>query len=274
MLQNPQNPTPSQSANRMMRTLARASVVAVLLAGVAAPASAQVVHSLTLGAGWFNPRAFDGRDARDVWVANLTQPVIEGTDPPATSSLDFAIKDFRSVPLFGEWNIALGDHFEVGLGAAYQNRKVASRYRDLVDSHGTDTTADDTEILQDLRLRVIPITGVARVLFGRLGGFQPYVGGGIAILPFRYSEVGDFVDTETFDVFPGRFVASGTAVGSQLLAGMRVPLGGDVYALTIEGRYQWAKGKTDGTTDGIPDFLGDRIDLSGGFLNFGFLIRF
>ena len=32
----------------------------------------------------------------------------------------------------------------------------------------------------------------------------------------------------------------------------------------------WANGKTGG----LPDFLGDKIDLSGATLNFGFLIRF
>jgi hypothetical protein len=104
-----------------------------------------------------------------------------------------------------------------------------------------------------------------------MGGFQPYVGGGIAILNFRYSESGEFVDTTTFEVFPATFVAKDTAIGGQLLAGMRLPLGGDIYALTIEGRYQWASGNTGGIDAG---FLGDKIDLGGGFINFGFLIRF
>jgi hypothetical protein len=58
-----------------------------------------------------------------------------------------------------------------------------------------------------------------------------------------------------------------------------MPIGGDVYAINIEGRYQWLVGKTDGTTTGangeiLPDFLGNRIDLGGGSLNFSFLIRF
>jgi opacity protein-like surface antigen len=248
-----------------MRTWIRASVFSAVLAGLAAPASAQVVHSLTLGLGVFMPRGMDSRVAGDTLVANLTQPLIPGTDPPSTGSLDFAINDFRSVPLFGEWGIGLGDHFEIAIGSGYQTKKVASRYRDLVNG------PEELEIEQDLRLRVIPVTGIARVLFGRMGGFQPYVGGGIAILNFRYSESGEFVDTTTFEVFPATFVAKDTAIGGQLLAGMRLPLGGDIYALTIEGRYQWASGNTGGIDAG---FLGDKIDLGGGFINLGFLIRF
>jgi hypothetical protein len=44
-----------------------------------------------------------------------------------------------------------------------------------------------------------------------------------------------------------------------------------VYALNVEGRYQWASGNTGGISAG---FLGDKIDLSGGSLLFTFLIRY
>jgi hypothetical protein len=256
----------------MTRTLLRASVFGVVLMGLAVPASAQVVHSVSFGAGIFWPKAFDTRVANDVWVANLTQPVIPGET--VTSSLEFNIKDFRAYPIFGEWHMGFGNHIEVGIGAAFQDRKVPSRYADLVDSHGTATTADDTDILQDLRLRQIPITGVVRFLGGRVGGFQPYAGGGVVASIYRYSEVGEFVDTTTFDVYPASYVANGVAFGPVILGGVRFPIKGDVYAINVEGRYQWLVGKTDGMTDGLPDFLGNRIDLGGGGLNFSFLIRF
>ena len=50
-----------------------------------------------------------------------------------------------------------------------------------------------------------------------------------------------------------------------LLGGLRMPLGGDVYALTVEGRYQWGSGDTGGAAN---EFLGDKIDLGGGSLEF------
>ncbi len=256
------------SKMRMLRTLLGVGVLSVALAGLAVPASAQIVQSVAFGAGAFWPRSLDTRAPGDALYEDLNQPQLL---PGVTGSLEFDMRKFRAIRPFGEWNIGFGNHLELSVGAAYSNRKVASVYRDLVDSHGTDQTTDDTEIAQDLRLRMIPITVVVRVLGGRPGSFQPYLGGGVAVVNFRYSEVGDFVDTTTFDIFNDRFVATGTAMGAVALGGFRVPLGGDIFALTMEGRYQWAVGNTGGIDAG---FLGDKIDLGGGSLNFGFLIRY
>jgi hypothetical protein len=249
----------------MMRTV-RAASLTFILAALATPASAQVVQSLGFGAGWFTPRAFDARVTGDVLVADLTQPVVPGYEP-LTSSLAFKIGDFHGVPLFGEWNVAFGRHLEASAGVTYYSRKVHSVYADwLNEARGR------AEIEQDLRLRMIPITAAVRFLpMGDATGFQPYVGGGVAIVPFRYTETGDFLDPSDLSIFNARFVASGTATGPVLLGGIRMPMGGDVYALTIEGRYQWVDGATGGVAK---DFLGDRLDLSGGTVNFGLLIRF
>jgi hypothetical protein len=226
-----------------------------------------VVQSLGLGVGVFMPRGFDGRVDGDVLVANLTQPIIPGTNPPSTGSLDFEIGKFRAMPFFGEWNVAINRNIEISAGVGFSNKKVDSVYRDLVNG-----ARGGAEIEQDLRLRLIPITGVVRFLpFGDATGVQPYVGGGVAAVNFRYTEAGEFVDPSDLAVFTDRYVASGTAVGGLILGGVRLPMGGDVYAFTVEGRFQFAKGNTGGATAG---FLGDRIDLSGGAVNFGLLIRF
>jgi len=100
---------------------------------------------------------------------------------------------------------------------------------------------------------------------------QPYVGVGISALSFRYSEVGDFVDPSDSAIFPGVFVATGVAPGAVVLAGVRVPIKGDIYAFTFESRYQFGSGKTGGVAAG---FLNDKIDLSGNNITVGFLIRF
>jgi hypothetical protein len=254
----------------MTRIVVRTSpllLAALLCFSLAAPASAQVVQSLNLGVGGVFPRGLDSRVAGDVLVADLNQPDVAGF-PGFTASLDFDIKKFRGWSLFGEWNIGFGDRLEVGVGSSYYSRTVHSRYRDLENSERP--TRPDIE--QDLRLRVIPVTGVVRFLpFGRPSDFQPYVGAGIGILNFRYTEFGEFVDPETLEIFPDRFAADGTTVGPILLGGLRMPLGGDIYALTLEGRYQWGSGDTGGAAN---NFLGDKIDLGGGQLNFGFLVRF
>ena len=263
----------------MMRASIRLSVLAMLLLGVAVPASAQVVHSLNFGVGVFMPKPFDGRVLGDVLVADLTRPELASL-PGFTDSLDFDgdlfgpfdkdIQKFRSAPLFAEWILGFGRHIEVGLGFSYSNKKVSSVYRDILDGHGTVTEADDTEIRQDLRLRMIPLSGVVRFVFGPQTGVQGYFGGGVTAVVYRYSEVGQFVDADDLSVFNGNFVASGTALGGVVLGGARFGLGGDVYALTLEGRYQMATGKTPGA----PDFLGDKIDLRGSSINFGLLIRY
>jgi hypothetical protein len=58
----------------MTRTLLRASVFGIVLMGLAVPASAQVVHSVSFGAGIFWPKPSTPALENDVWVANLTQP--------------------------------------------------------------------------------------------------------------------------------------------------------------------------------------------------------
>jgi hypothetical protein len=227
--------------------------LAVLLA--ASPASAQVVQSLNVGGGWVWPRGFDSRVDGDVLIANLSD----------SEPLLFDIQRFRGGQLFGEWNVAFGNHVEVSGGFSYYQRTVPSVYRDLVNDNGF-------EIAQKLKLRMMPITGIVRFLpIGEPSEFQPYVGGGLAVINWRYSEAGEFVDTTDYSVFAARFVESSTDLGAVFVVGARVPIDGDVYGLTLEYRYQWGQGDTGGFENG---FLGDKIDLSAGSFNIGFLIRF
>ena len=228
---------------------------AILL--LATPASAQVVPSLQIGFGGFFPRGADTRTAGDTVVANLI----------AEEPLLYTVDDFRSGHIFGEWNVAFGPYVEVGGGLGYYGRRVQSVYRNLVNE-----TAGNADIPQDLRLRIIPVTAVVRFLpFGDFGTVQPYVGAGVSLLSWRYSEVGQFVDLSDDTIFNGRFVAEGNDVGAVLLGGVRLPVKGDIFAITAEWRYQFGQGDTGGFDAG---FLGDKIDLSGGFLNFGVLVRF
>lgn len=227
------------------------AAVVVALGMSASSASAQVVHSLNLTIGGFIPKAEDARTANDVWLADL--PVFK-----------FEVINFRGPDVGGEWNLAFGPRVEIGLGGSYYQRSVPMVYRDYVNK-------DRSEIQSDFKLRMIPVQAVVRFLpFGQPGRFQPYVGAGIGVVTWRYSEVGDFIDFNDNDnVYRARYVATGRAAGPVLLGGFRAPLGGDIYALTFEGRYQGAVGKLN-----TNDFLDAKIDLGGTSWRVGFLIRF
>ena len=236
---------------RMSRFLTL-GVLAVGLLGIApATGSAQVVQSLNLSAGLFMPRGEESRIKNDVWLADV--PIFR-----------FDIKDFTGGEVSGEWNFAFGDRVELGVGGAFYQRSVPTVYRDYVNK-------DRSEIQSDFKLRLIPAQAVVRFLpFGKPGRFQPYVGAGLGLVSWRYSETGDFIDfNDNNNVYRARYVANGSTAGPVLLAGFRAPLGGDIYALTFEGRYQGGEG-----TLNTNDFLDSKIDLGGTSWRVGFLIRF
>lgn len=216
-----------------------------------ATASAQVVQSVNLNLGVFMPRGEDTRKATDVWIKNL--PVYR-----------FEVKDFTGGEASAEWNFAFGDRVELGLGGAFYQRTIDTSYRDY-------TNPNRTEIESKFRLRTMPVTGVVRILpFGNARTFQPYLGGGIGVVNWRYSEFGDFIDfNDRNNVYRAQYTANGNKAAPVFLAGFRAPVGGDVWAITFEGRYMRAEG--DLSTN---DFLGSKVDLGGTALRFGVLLRF
>ena len=216
-----------------------------------ATASAQVVQSLNLSLGAFMPRGEDTRSTNDVWIKDL--PVYR-----------FEIKDFTGGEVSGEWNLAFGNRVELGLGGAFYRRTIDTSYRDY-------TNPNNTEVQSKFRLRTVPVTGVIRLLpFGSPSSFQPYIGGGVGVVNWRYSEFGDFIDfNDNNNVYRAQYTADGNTLAPVFLAGFRAPVGGDVWAITLEGRYMRAD--ADLNTN---DFLGSKLDLSGTSLRFGVLLRF
>jgi hypothetical protein len=219
-----------------------------------AQASAQVVQSVQVGVGAFFPRGVDTRVAGDTIVANLNDQ----------NPLAFEFGKLTSGQISGEWNVSFGHHLEVSAGIGIYQDTIPSVYRDLVN-------VDQTEIVQHLKLRITPITGIVRFLAGRQGGVQPYFGVGICGCNFRYSEYGQFVDPSDYSVYSAQYTTTGTPVGPIVLGGVRFPVKGDIYGFTTEYRYQFVTANTGGIANG---FLGPKIDLSGGTLNFAFLVRF
>jgi len=232
----------------------RLPVIAAMLVSIliAAPnASAQ--QSVNFYIGGFTPRTLDARPDNDVLVQNgaflSTLNRARGID----------IGAFNRVTVGGEWLFAFSRHLEGGLGLGFYQRAVETVYTDFVN-------IDGSEIEQTLKLRIIPFTATVRLLpFGRDLPVEPYVGAGVGVNRWRYSETGQFIDSQS-DVFNGNFVGSGAATGPVVLGGVRVPAG--AVGAAFEIRYQSAEG--DLPTD--QGFAGSKIDL-GGF-NYLFVMNF
>ena len=75
-------------------------------------------------------------------------------------------------------------------GIGIYSRTSPAIYRDFTHPGGA-------EIEQDLKLRVVPITATFRFLpLGHRDAIVPYIGGGVGIYRWRYSEVGEFLDID------------------------------------------------------------------------------
>ena len=232
------------------------AAAAAILAPVAAQAQIRQVsssdHRQAIGftLGGFFPRGEDSRVEGDTLVADL-------------DDLLFDIKDFKGGSVSGEWLFAVSDYVEAGVGVGYYQRTVPSVYRGFVN-------ANNSEIEQNLKLRIVPFTATVRFLPIGRGSVEPYVGAGIGAFNWRYSETGEFVDASDSSIFRARYKADGTAVGPVILAGIRVPFA-DVWDLGGEIQYQRATGDTNRAESLL---VGDKIDLGGVHALFTLHIRF
>ena len=223
-------------------------VVAALSFWLGTPAWAQQ-SSLSLNLGYFALRGEDTRISDDVIIENL-------------GLFAFGLDQFNNASVGAEWLVGFGEYVEVGFGVGFYQQTVLSVYDDFVN-------VDGTEIEQDFKLHVAPVTGTARFFpFGQRSAIQPYAGAGVGFFHWRYSEVGEFVDFTTFDVFRDRFVAEGNDVGAVYLGGVR--LAGSRFAVGVEVRYQDVQGVV-GIDQG---FLEERIDLGGLTTSFTFNVGF
>ena len=231
-----------------MRRLISAGLVALVVFGFVGAPVASAQQQVSFSIGGFSPRSEDARTKGDVLVNNL-------------DFLAFNIKDF-SGPLFGaEYLAGLGNNFDAGLGIGLYQRTVPTVYNEFTNSNGS-------EIEQDLKLRVVPFTATVRWLpLGHHNGVEPYIGAGVGVFNYRYSESGQFLATDR-SIFRGTFVGSGTATGPVILGGIRVPVGS--WGVGGELRYQSAEGKLPADQD----FAGSKIDLGGLAYSFTINVRF
>jgi hypothetical protein len=246
---------PGLQTGRKQELLAmRRLLFALTFVGIVAPAPGFAQQSFNIYLGGFAPASEDARSRNggrsdDVLVNNL-------------NFLSFNLEDFSNVTAGGEWLVGLGPMVDAGVGLGLYSKSVPSVYAELINDNGS-------EIEQELKLRIVPMTFTLRFLpTGHHSAVQPYIGAGVGIYRWRYSESGQFVDLFDNSIFRNSYVASGGASGPVILGGLRFPVGS--WDIGGEVRYQNAEGK-------LPidqGFSGSKIDLGGMNYLLTFNVRF
>lgn len=237
-----------------MRRLLFAVTLVALVAGVLAPTPGFAQQSFNIYLGGFAPASEDSRSrsggrSDDVLVKNL-------------NFLSFNLEDFSHVTIGGEWLVWLGPMVDAGVGLGIYSKSVPSVYADFVNE-------DLSEIEQQLKLRIVPMAFTLRFLpTGHHAAVQPYIGAGVGVYRWRYSETGEFVDFFDNSIFRNSYVASGGAAGPVILGGLRFPVGS--WDIGGEVRYQNA----EGTLPINQGFSGSKIDLGGMNYLVTFNVRF
>jgi hypothetical protein len=235
-----------------MRRLLSFAFLALVMGGVAAPeASAQ--QSVNIFLGGFTPSSLDSRSTNDVLFQNSTFL----TTFNRSNSIDMG--KFNGFTIGGEYLVGLGRMLEAGLGIGYYQQTVPVVY-------SRDVNANGTEIPQDLQLRIAPFTATVRFNpLGHRSPIQPYVGAGVGVFIWRYSETGQFIDSNRV-IFVDSFRASGAEAGPVVLGGIRVGSG----AIGFGGEIRWQDATANLPAD--QGFAGSQLEL-GGF-NYLFTITF
>jgi hypothetical protein len=229
----------------------------VFVLGIIATPTASAQQSFNIYLGGFVPSSFDD-DVDDVRFQDSAQLSTPNFLDQGRTGIDGS--QFNGATVGGEWLVGLHRNVEAGLGIGYYQKTVGTVYTAVTDPLGND-------IAQNLKLRIVPFTATARLLPLGSGGFvQPYLGGGVAIYAWRYSESGDFVDVND-EIFRESYVESGGAVGPVVMVGARVPVG----AFRLGGEIRWQGGS--GTLPS-EDFLGTKIRLGGVNYLFVFNVTF
>lgn len=168
--------------------------------------------------------------------------------------------------------IRLNPRWDVVAGVAFARSAHRSEFRDFVDQN-------DLPIQQTTSLSRAPIGATFRYHLTSRGEsigsrawiparFTPWVGAGGGVMQYRFTQRGDFVDYDTFNVFPDQFTTRGWAPFAQGSVGAGWTLIPSLQ-LTGELRYVHARGSNG------DDFVGfERIDLSGLSTAVGLTIRF
>ena len=185
----------------------------------------------------------------------------------AANEFDFGItdNDFVTGGYGFAFDFAVLPRVDVSIGFDSGDAKTFGSYLDFVYDDGG-------EIEHTARLAMTELSlGVRLRLLGAASRVRPYLIGGVTGAYYRYTEIGDFVDFDTGDIYydafeeksflPGFFAGAGADVAVvRLRDGGRVELFGEFRYARSEGEH----------ADGFDGFGDLRLDRSGGLFGVRF----
>ena len=189
-----------------------------------------------------------------------------------TSQLTVNRGDFSGLDLGADLSLSVTPRLDIVLDIAYSGVSKGSEFRHFVDNN-------ERPIEQTTAFQRTPLTVNARYYLvprGRqIGHFAwvpnhivPYVGAGVGMMQYEFSQKGDFIDNSTMAVFPDEFRSGGWAPMAQALGGIEWSFGPN-WALRTEARYLTASATPSSDFSGF-----HRLDLSGVTSSVGFFVRF
>lgn len=245
---------------------ARVAVIGAVLAAFALTASAEA----QTGRGFLfhEPRLSIGARG-GIGVANAGSDIFDFTYEELTVSES----DFTGLSTFADIGYRVMSRMDLVASLGYVGSTVDSESRDF---EGTD----DLPILQSTEFRRVPLTAGVRVFplgTGRqIGSYAwipakmvPYLGASAGGMWYRFRQSGEFVDSETLEIFNDTFDSNGWTPTAEAFGGLQYSLTPRV-SVTGEGRYSWAR--ADLASGAFENF--EPIDLAGFAVTLGVSLRY
>ena len=189
-----------------------------------------------------------------------------------TRELTLERKDFRTEIYGFDFGVPFHANFAAVASFDYGRATKRSEVRDFVEENGDP-------IVQKTRFSQYSFVGTLRfypIKIGETVGSYawvparvlPYVGAGAGVVHYNLRQYGDFVDTETYNIFTTSMDSRGSGLAKHVAGGMDIAINSRLV-INVEARYSWAK------PDLAYDFVGfDPIDLDGLKVLGGIYFRF
>jgi opacity protein-like surface antigen len=239
-----------------------------------------------LGATMASPlRAEDSQDTSSGSGFSLRQPRVFigghiGVSIPKANSdfLDMTIReltleksDFRTAIFGGDIGFPIRSHFATIFSLEYSRTTANSESRNFIEDNGNP-------ILQTTRLSLVPITATLRYYPRKMGEtagsyawiptrFNPYVGGGIGIVHYSFTQFGRIVDTRTLNIDEAVLKSKGFTDTEHIVGGIDISLSPKIF-VNAEGRYSWTSPSLSN------DFTSQPLNLDGFKFLGGIYFRF
>jgi hypothetical protein len=189
-----------------------------------------------------------------------------------TRELTLNTSDFRAATFGGDFGVPFASHFAAVVSFDYSRSSTNSESRGFVESNGDP-------IVQTTRLSQVPVTATIRYYPMKMGEsvgsyawmparLNPYIGGGVGVLHYNFSQSGRFVDTTNLNIFTTSLKSSGFAATEHIAGGIDISLSSLIF-VNGEARYSWAKANLGKDYGGFHP-----IDLAGFRILGGMYFRF